>query len=598
MEQEFGTSISEACRQSRHSVQNLLDYLALRRHDLRDLQACLAGLGLSSLGRSESSTLARVEAVISVLESLAGEQRSSPSAHTAAVATFRTGPATLAKNAEDLLGPVPKGRAVRVMATMPSEAAKSHELVKSLVEAGMDVMRVNCAHDSEHEWERMITHMRRANQESGRHCKALMDLAGPRLRTGPIHRGYHVVRWRIGKDARGAVVTPARIALVSKRGSAESMPSVPSADVVLPVPETLVRAVRLGDTFRVKDSRGKTRQLTVINKSDHSCVCTCEQGAWVLSGAELSLVREGREIETAHVGDLPFVEEPIRLQPRDLLVLTKGENRPPAPHEDTPHISCTLPQVFSTALAGQPIFFDDGKIEGRICEVHPEHLLVEIMHTGGHEAKLGSAKGINLPDTDLGIGAMTEKDRHDLDFVAEHADIVGLSFVRRPEDVLELQRELAARGKGGMGVILKIENRPGFDRLPLIMIAALRQHPVGIMVARGDLAIEVGFERLAEIQEEILWLSEAAHIPVVWVNQVLETLARTGIPSRGKVGACVVAGAAHGRQRGVAITGPAAEADARRSSAISSCASSFAVGASPLTGCSDSKSLSSFVQEA
>lgn len=534
MEQEFGASIAEACPQSRRSVQNLLDYLALRKHDLRDLQSRLAALGLSSLGRSESSALAAIEAVIAILESLAGEKHSDTPPHTASVATFKTGPAALARNTDDLLGMAPKGRAVRVMVTMPSEAAQSYELVKNLVEAGMDVMRVNCAHDSEREWESMIGHMRRANEESGKHCRAQMDLAGPKLRTGPIHRGYHVVRWRIGRDAGGAVVTPARIALVGKNAGTESLPAQAS-DVVLPVPETLLRAARLGDTFRIKDSRGKNRELTVINKADHTCFCTCEQGAWVLSGAELSLRRKGREIDTGHVGDLPFVEEPIRLQLRDLLILTKGENRAPAPHGDLPHISCTLPEVFSAALAGQPIFFDDGKIEGRICEVHPEHMLVEILHTGAHEAKLGSAKGINLPETNLGVGAMTEKDLRDLDFVVKHADIVGLSFVRGPEDVLELLKELAARGKSGLGIILKIETRPGFDQLPLIMIAALRHHPVGIMVARGDLAIEVGFERLAEIQEEILWLSEAAHIPVVWATQVLETLARTGIPSRAEV---------------------------------------------------------------
>jgi pyruvate kinase len=527
MEKEFATSIGQACPASRRSAQNLIDYLALRRHDLRDLRARLAALGLSSVGRSEANILAGIEAVIAILESLAGKP-----AHTAA--TFKTGPATLAKNADELLGPAPKGRAVRIMVTMPSEAAHSPELIKGLVEAGMDVMRINCAHDTRREWERMIAHMRRANRESGKNCKAQMDLGGPKLRTGPIHRGYHVVRWRIGKDARGAVMNPARIALVGK-----DVQTPPSADVVLPVSEGLLRAARLGDTFRIKDSRGKTRQLTVINKSDHACLCTCEQGAWVLSHAELSLVRQdgehSQEIHSGHVGDLPFVEEPIRLQPRDLLALTKGAERPPAPHSDLPHISCTLPEVFSTAMPGQPIFFDDGKIEGRICEVHPEHMLVEIMHTGAREVKLGSGKGINLPETDLGIGAITEKDRHDLDFVAEHADIVALSFVRRPEDVLELQRELAARGKSKLGIVLKIESRAGFDQLPLIMIAARRHHPVGIMVARGDLAIEAGFERLAEIQAEILWLSEAAHMPVIRAGQVLEKLARTGIPSLAEV---------------------------------------------------------------
>lgn len=100
---------------------------------------------------------------------------------------------------------------------------------------------------------------------------------------------------------------------------------------------------------------------------------------------------------------------------------------------------------------------------------------------------------------------------------------------------MELQQELAARGKSGLGIILKIESRQGFDQLPFSLIAALRHHPVGIMVARGDLAIEVGFERLAEVQEEILWLSEAAHTPVIWATQVLETLAKTGIPSRAEV---------------------------------------------------------------
>jgi len=202
---------------------------------------------------------------------------------------------------------------------------------------------------------------------------------------------------------------------------------------------------------------------------------------------------------------------------------------------ELPHISCTLPEVFSAAQVGQPIFFDDGKIEGRIGEVHPDHIVVEIAHTGPGGAKLGSAKGINLPETDLGIGALTEKDRRDLDFVAKHADLVGLSFVRRPEDVRELLQELAARGGSHLGIVLKIESRPAFERLPLLMLAAMRHHPVGIMVARGDLAIEIGYERLAEVQEEILWLSEAAHIPVIWATQVLETLAKTGVPSRAEV---------------------------------------------------------------
>jgi pyruvate kinase len=541
LEQEFAASIAEACPQSHRSVQNLIHYLALRKHDLRDLQSRLAALGLSSLGRSESGTLAAIEAVIHVLECLAGQRRFDPSQDAASVA-FKAGSAILAEQADCLLGPVSEGRAGRVMVTMPSEAAQSYELVKGLVEAGMDIMRVNCAHDSEREWECMIAHLRRASQESGKQCRVLMDLAGPKLRTGPIRHGYHVIRWRVGKDARGAVIAPARIALIGRQSRSEAMPE---ADVQIPVPEAMLQSVRCGDKIRIKVSRGKTRQLKVIHKSDHACLCTCKKSAYILRRADVSVVRNGHTIATGHIGELLFVEEPIRLRVGDLLVLTKEENTPAAQHHclphnglprnGLPHISCTLPEAFTTAEAGQPIFFDDGKIEGRIRDVNPDHMRVEIVHTAANGAKLGSGKGINLPETDLGINAMTEKDRRDLDFVAEHADCVGLSFVNRPEDVQELQTELAARGKSDLGIILKIESRQGFDQLPAIMIAALRHHPVGVMVARGDLAVEIGFERLAEVQEEILWLTEAAHIPVIWATQVLETLAKTGTPSRAEV---------------------------------------------------------------
>jgi pyruvate kinase len=531
IEREFSALIAQACPQSRRSAQNLLHYLALRRHDLRDLQSRLAALGLSSLGRCESSALAGLQAVIGILETMAGEVRGNPCQETAQV-DFKTGPALLAEQACRLLGPAPEGRGVRVMVTMPAEAARSYELVRGLVEAGMDVMRVNCAHDSQPEWESMIAHMRRASQETGKPCRVMMDLAGPKLRTGPNRLGHRVVRWRTGKDACGRVIAPARIALAGRRAGAESLTGM---DAVLPMPASLLRLACPGDTVLIKNSCGKTRRLTVIRNADQVCVCTCGQGAYVLSRAKWSLRRAGREIAEGRAGVPPFVEEPIRLHPGDSLVLTREGAKRPARHRSLPHIGCTLPEAFSTAQAGQPIFFDDGKIEGRIREAAPDYMLVEIVHTAARGGKLGSSKGINLPETDLSLNGLTLKDRRDLDFVAEHADIVGLSFVRRPEDVLELQRELAARGKSELGIILKIESRQGFDQLPHLMIAALRHHPVGIMVARGDLAIEVGFERLAEVQEEILWLSEAAHIPVIWATQVLETLAKTGMPSRAEV---------------------------------------------------------------
>ena len=88
----------------------------------------------------------------------------------------------------------------------------------------------------------------------------------------------------------------------------------------------------------------------------------------------MALVRDGRVIAKGHVGDVPFVEEPIRLHPREMLVLTKEQGAVTSRISNIPHISCTLPEAFSRARAGHPIFFDDGKIGGVIRKVHPDHI--------------------------------------------------------------------------------------------------------------------------------------------------------------------------------------------------------------------------------
>ena len=84
-------------------------------------------------------------------------------------------------------------------------------------------------------------------------------------------------------------------------------------------------------------------------------------------------------------------------------------------------------------------------------------------------------------------------------------------------------------------IMLKIETRTAFEHLPAILLQAMRGGKVGVMIARGDLAVECGWERLAEAQEEILWVCEAAHVPVIWATQVLENLAKTGAPSRAEI---------------------------------------------------------------
>jgi pyruvate kinase len=133
------------------------------------------------------------------------------------------------------------------------------------------------------------------------------------------------------------------------------------------------------------------------------------------------------------------------------------------------------------------------------------------------------------------VPGLTKKDLQDLTFVCEHADAVALSFVRDPGDIVDLENRLIAAGRPDMGIVLKIETRRAFEQLPRLLLAAMRSPGGGVMIARGDLAVECGFERLAEVQEEILWVCEAAHVPVIWATQVLETLAKEGRPSRAEI---------------------------------------------------------------
>ena len=198
-------------------------------------------------------------------------------------------------------------------------------------------------------------------------------------------------------------------------------------------------------------------------------------------------------------------------------------------------IGVTLPEFFDCVGQGEPIWLDDGKIGGTITAVEPGRVTVEIKQAPADGVKLGAGKGINAPETKLRVSSLTEEDLEALAFIAKNADILGYSFVRTEDDIRCLQARLEQLGAENLGIILKIETRQGFENLPRLLLAAMRSRAVGVMIARGDLAVECGYQRLAEIQEEILWISEAAHVPVVWATQVLETLAKTGMPSRSEI---------------------------------------------------------------
>ena len=195
----------------RDSARNLVHYLALRQTDVRSLQEDLAVLGLSSLGRAERNVMASIIAVQSALQSIAPGTGTdcNPGRESLELRNLR---ADLHKKA--ILGDSPNGRDVSIMVTLPTGASSNESLVLEMLAAGMNVARINCAHDDERVWAAMVDNVNRASEESGSACRIVMDLAGPKVRTGDLRPGPRVFHIKPRRDPLGRVIAPRRIRLI------------------------------------------------------------------------------------------------------------------------------------------------------------------------------------------------------------------------------------------------------------------------------------------------------------------------------------------------------------------------------------------------
>jgi pyruvate kinase len=418
----------------RDSAENLLHYLALRGSDLRPLQGRLASVGLSSLGRAESHVLSAVDAVLAVLHRALNRRWDPEPPHATAV-DLDAGQRLLCAHTRALLGSVPPERGVAIMVTLPSEAADDYTLVHRLIEHGMDCVRINCAHDDEAAWALMLDHVRRAEQAMGRKCHVLMDLAGPKIRTGPVEPGPAVVKVRPARDAFGQVIQPARIWLAS--GERPRRPPTP-ADAAIEVPEAFLEMLQVGDRLTFTDARGSNRACEVVAVGADGGWAESTKTCYLTPNTLVGVERDGVDVGDACVGAFPPTEGSIALASGDLLVLTRdlvpgrsavsdraGRTLNPAT------IGCTSAQVFEDALPGEPVWIDDGRIGSVIERKEPDRLHLRITHAPPRGAKLHGDKGLNFPDSQLRLAAMTDKDRLDLAFVSSHADMVGDASARR-----------------------------------------------------------------------------------------------------------------------------------------------------------------------
>ena len=531
-EAEYGVLLSNIHPEYEASARNLVHYRALRKVDITSLQKQLGALGLSRFARSQSHIMASLKTARWILRNMIAKNNVSSGHFDLSI---KKGKKLIRRHAKALLGYSAKNRRVRIMVTQPTHSAYDSQLVSDFVAAGMNSARINCAHDGPEFWHMMIGNIRAASKHHRRNIKICMDLGGPKIRTGSMRPGPKVVSFAPERDTLGRVTGPAVLHLVTEW--------YPDAEEMYPVPLPIeyLQSLSVGDIIHLEDTRGKERLIKVIAREEDGWIAHCYERAYLQTGMP---VKRDHDVQPALIGELPPVEEKIVLKTGDLLLLHKD----PRDGEQTlsdqdgnvlqpAHISCTSLEIFDQVEVGERVLFDDGKIEGMIEQIAPDDVLhIRITYAKREGQKLRADKGINFPDRALNVRGLTEKDKKDLEFVTQNADVVNMSFVNTAQDAQDLIDELTKLDAlDKIGIILKIETQQGYDNLTEIMLTAMQTYPVGVMIARGDLAIEVGWENMPRIQEEILSLCLAAHMPDVWATQVLENLAKKGLPSRAEI---------------------------------------------------------------
>ncbi len=427
-EKKFSTLLDELHPNFKESGRNLIHYLILRSKEIRDMQEYLHHKGLSSLTNSESHTLSQLLYVLSWLDpSKGGISETSCS--------FRTASKLKLSHAVQLLGSFPAQDRPHIMVTLSAPMMYDKNLLEKMLEEGMSIVRINCAHDKPKDWANMIANIKKAKAKTGKDCKVYMDLGGPKFRIYCIGAKKKKYRSRL--------------------------------------------PVEVG-TELVLEYASQKNALSLAKK-----------------------VR-GKPI--------------LFVKPKEILKYVKP---------------------------GEHIYFDDGKFKAKVTAASPNRIKAEIVRISTHKPYLKPEKGINLPDSNLNISPLTRTDKKNIPFICKHADMIGYSFVNGVEDVEllrnEIQKYVTTRAPS---IILKIERLAAVQSLPALLINGMKDESMGVMIARGDLAVEIGFERLSEIQEEILWICEAAHVPVIWATQVLETLNKTGYATRSEITDAAMSGRA------------------------------------------------------
>ena len=273
-------------------------------------------------------------------------------------------------------------------------------------------------------------------------------------------------------------------------------------------PEQIEALMRAGaDAFRINMSHGEQADKVKLVQAIRGLEATLARPTTIVFDLQGPKLRVGN-----------FEDGSVMLEEGTMFVLDDDETPGNANRVELPH-----PELFAAARKGDRLLIDDGKVRLKIAAVEPGKIGA-IVEVGG---KVSNHKGVNVPDVLVPIPALTEKDRSDLQFALEQgADYIALSFVQRPEDVAEARELIGDRA----GILSKIEKPQAIERLDEILKLS-----DAVMVARGDLGVELPPESVPPLQNKIVARARQLGKPVVVATQMLESMIVSPTPTRAEV---------------------------------------------------------------
>ncbi|MDI3502579.1 MAG: pyruvate kinase [Archaeoglobi archaeon] len=272
--------------------------------------------------------------------------------------------------------------------------------------------------------------------------------------------------------------------------------------------ETLVEMMRAGmDVARLNFSHGTHEYHEMLMENIRRASEICGKPVPIIQDLQGPRIRTGK-----------LKNKKIFLREGDVITVTSKD----VPGDES-RISILYPGLEKELRPGDSIFIADGIIELRVVEVSEDGLRAKVIRGG----ELGENKGVNLPGVNIGVSSITEKDVEDLKFgIEREVDFIALSFVRSASDILELKKILEDEG-ADIPIIAKIEKREAVERIDEIIEVSY-----GVMIARGDLAVETSPERVPVIQKEIIHRCNLAGKPVITATQMLESMTSNPRPTR------------------------------------------------------------------